>query len=152
MPDERAMAAFQEWLDSPERVGALPSWYEVFTAGWRAHEAAGQAEAPDANEEALWERALRHATPYPEFTRAEIRTDIEALIAYRERRYEAVVEAARPLAEHATYCMAKRNPEWRCSCGRGTLVNALRATAREYVCACGHAGWSAHTDLARRPS
>lgn len=50
MPDERAMAAFQEWLDSPERVGALPSWHEVFKAGWRAHEAAGRAEAPDADE------------------------------------------------------------------------------------------------------
>lgn len=102
MPDERVMAvgvnlAYDPDEDPTATAGEAQAWKHGREVGRaeRAHEAAERAEAPDADEEAL-RGAIWEIVNDPTEARDEvIVTRLEALIAYRERRYREAIPVLR---------------------------------------------------------
>lgn len=111
MPDERAMAEASDELTEalrvtrsareaelgPQHTGVAMDERQTFS--WlversnRLAEIESRAEAPDADEEALWASIL--GVDAQNDGEDAVREAIEALIAYRERRYEAVARLLR---------------------------------------------------------
>lgn len=54
-----------------------------------------RAEEPDANEDVLWERIYQRYNATTEYDRRIAREEVEAIIAYRERRYLEVIPVLR---------------------------------------------------------
>lgn len=87
--------------DHPQECPCIRDHLEVaFLLGM--DEATGRAEAPDADEEALWRAIDQWCTEDPPSAVIDLHHAVEALIAYRERRYVEALEQERAQFQRET--------------------------------------------------
>lgn len=80
--------------DHPQECPCIRDHLEVaFLLGM--DEAAGRAETPDADEDVLWGAVRARFNPLTEYDWQIVQGEVEAIIAYRERRYREVIPVLR---------------------------------------------------------